>query len=81
MRLNKRSQALSHSDTDADDLLDYSQAAKMLQLGAKVLDNVRMGAKPIPKAKTAAPPGGPPRDASQQDKQSEQERKLVSEPR
>lgn len=53
----------------------------MLQLGAKVLDNVRMGAKLVPKAKATAPAARPPRDASQQDKQPEQEKKLVSEPR
>ena len=53
----------------------------MLQLGAKVLDNVRMGAKPIAQAKTSAASVKAPRDGLQPERQPEQEKKLVSEPR
>jgi len=57
------------------------QAAKMLQIGAKVLDAVRMGPKPVPKAKAAAPAPRPPRDGTQPLKQPMQELKLVPEQR
>ena len=60
---------------------DIVQAAKMLQIGAKVLDNVRMGAKPIVRAKASAAAVKAPRDGSQPERQPEQEKKLVSEPR
>ena len=52
----------------------------MLQTGAKVVDMVRMGAKPVAKAKAAAPAAPRPvRDGAQPDKQPEQEKKIVSE--
>ena len=60
---------------------DDVQAAKMLQIGAKVLDNVRMGPKPIARAKASAAAVRAPRDVSQPERQPEQEKKLVSEPR
>ena len=53
----------------------------MLQIGAKVLDNVRMGAKPVARAKTSAAAVKAPRDGLQPERQPEQEKKLVSEPR
>ena len=42
---------------------------KMLQVGAKVLDNVRMGAKPVARAKAPAAALKAPRDGSQPEKQ------------
>ena len=57
------------------------QAAKMLQIGAKVVDAVRMGPKPIPKAKAAAPAPRIPRDGAQPAKQPSQEKQPVAEQR
>ena len=53
----------------------------MLQIGAKVVDAVRMGPKPVQKAKAAAPAPGPPRDGTQSLKQPMQEMKSVPEQR
>ena len=57
------------------------QAAKMLQIGAKVVDAVRMGPKPVLKAKAAPPAPRPPREGTQPAKQSDQGQKPVPEQR
>ena len=73
----------SLSDMEASHELMHEclQAAKMLQIGAKVVDAVRMGPKPVLKAKAQPPAPRPPREGTQPAKQSDQEKKPVPEQR
>lgn len=53
----------------------------MLQIGAKVVEAVRMGPKPVMKAKAPPQAPRPPREGTQPAKQSDQEQKPVPEQR